>query len=82
LSFEAPPTKKVHEMTPLEPVHGQWPVLKVGLNWRSCNHTVRCHGTFMLDTGYTGLILSEDFVKNEKIHVDRGNSLIQMIEVQ
>jgi hypothetical protein len=69
-------------MTPAEPVHGQRPVLKAELNWRSSNHTDRCHGTFILDTGFTGPILSEDFVKKQKISVERRNSPIQMIDAQ
>jgi hypothetical protein len=79
---EAPPTKKVYEMTLAEQVQGQRPVLKAELNWRSSNHTVRCHGTFMWDTGCTGPIVSEDFVKKEKIPLERRKSPIQMIDAQ
>ena len=79
---EAPPTKKLHEEIPSEPVHGQRPVLKAELNWRIRNHTDRCHGTFMLDTGCTGPILSEEFVRKEKIPVVRRASPIQMQDAQ
>ena len=79
---EAPPTKKHHEETPAEPVHGQRPLLKAELNWRVSNHTERCHGTFLLDTGCTGPILSEEFVKKEKIPVERRASPLQMLDAQ
>ncbi len=79
---EAPPTKKLHEEIPSEPVHGQRPVLKAELNWRIRNHTDRCHGTFMLDTGCTGPILSEEFVRKEKIPVVRRASPIRMQDAQ
>jgi hypothetical protein len=36
----------------------------------------------MLDTGCTGPILSEDFVKKKKIPIERRNSPIQMIDAQ
>jgi hypothetical protein len=36
----------------------------------------------MLDTGCTGLILNEHFVKKWKIPVERRNSNIQMIDAQ
>ena len=78
----APPTKKVHDEPPAEPVHGQRPLLKAKLNWRTRNHITRCHGTFLLDTGCTGPILSEDFVKKEKIPVERRSSPIQMLDAQ
>jgi hypothetical protein len=69
-------------MKPAKPVHGQRPILKAELNWRFSNHTVRCHGTFLLDTGCTGPILSEDFVKRERIPVETRNSPIQIIDAQ
>jgi hypothetical protein len=67
-------------MTFAEPVHGQRPVLKAELNWRFSKHTVRCHGTFLQDTGCTGPVHSEDFVKKENIPVERRNAYIQMID--
>jgi len=67
----APLTKKRLEEPPAEPVHGQRPMLKAELNWRLKNHIQRCHGTFMLDTRCTGPILSEEFVKKEKIPVEK-----------
>src|SRR6266566_5073819 len=79
---EAPPTKKLHEEIPSEPVHQQRTVLKAELNWRICNHADRCYGTCMLDTGCTGPILSEEFVREEKIPVVRQASLIQMQDTQ
>ena len=78
----APLTKKRLEEPPAEPVHGQRPMLKAELNWRLKNHIQRCHGTFMLDTGCTGPILSEEFVKKEKIPVEKRNSPIQMLDAQ
>jgi hypothetical protein len=79
---EAPQTKKVQEMTPAEPIHGRRQVLKAELNWRSHKHTIRCHGTFLLDTACTGPILSADSGKKEKIPVERMKSTIQLIEAQ
>jgi hypothetical protein len=55
-------------------------MLKPELNWRTKNHTQRCHGTLMLDTRYPGPILSEEFVKKEKIPVERRSSPIQVLD--
>jgi hypothetical protein len=69
-------------MTLAEPVHGERQVLKAELNWLSSNHTIRYHGTFMMDSGCTSSILSQDFERKEKISVERWNSNIQMKEAQ
>lgn len=78
----APQTKKRYEEPPAEPVHGHRPLLKAELNWRTRNHTSRCHGIFLLDTGCTGAILNEEFVKKEKIPVHRRDSPIEMHDAQ
>jgi RNase H-like domain found in reverse transcriptase/Reverse transcriptase (RNA-dependent DNA polymerase)/Integrase zinc binding domain/Chromo (CHRromatin Organisation MOdifier) domain/Integrase core domain len=78
----APQTKKRYEEPPAEPVHGQRPMLKAELNWKTRNHITRCHGTFLLDTGCTGPILNQEFVKKEKIPIERRNSPIQMLDAQ
>jgi hypothetical protein len=49
------------------------------VNRKSSNYTGRCHGTFILDTGCLGPILSVSLVKKEKILVDRQNSPIQVV---
>jgi hypothetical protein len=74
--------KKRPEEQSVEPIHGQRPMLKDELNWRTKNHIQRCHGTFMLDAGCTGPILSEEFVKKEKIPMERRSSPIQMLDAQ
>jgi hypothetical protein len=79
---EAPHTKKRCEEQPAEPVHGERPMLKPELNWKTRNPTSRCHGTFLVDTGGTGAILGEECVKKDKIPVERRNSPIQMLDVQ
>jgi hypothetical protein len=78
----APLTKKRLEEPPAEPVHGQRPMLMAELNWRTKNHIQHCHGTFMLEKGCTGPILSEEFVKKEKIPLERRSSSVQMRDAQ
>jgi hypothetical protein len=57
-------------------------MLKAELNWRTKNQTQHCHVTFMLDTGCTGPLLSEEFVKKKKIPVEQRSSPIQMLDAQ
>jgi hypothetical protein len=74
--------KKCNEYPPAEPVDGERPMWKAELKCKTRNHIARCHGTFLLDTGCTGAILSEEFVKKEKIPVERRNSPIKMLDPQ
>ncbi|KAH8145235.1 uncharacterized protein LAJ45_10796 [Morchella importuna] len=55
--------RRLEEKLPSLPVHDKRPILKAGLSWTVKNKVEDAQGTFLFDTGCTGAILNQSFVR-------------------
>ncbi|KAH0603433.1 uncharacterized protein H6S33_007755 [Morchella sextelata] len=74
--------RKLEQRLPSLPVHGKRPILKAGLSWTVKGKDEGAQGSFLFDTGCTGAILNQSFVKKHGIPLVRRDQPLTMFDAQ
>jgi hypothetical protein len=74
--------RRLEQRLPSLPVHGKRPILKAGLSWTVKGKDEGAQGSFLFDTGCTGAILNQSFVRKHGIPLVRRDQPLTMYDAQ
>ncbi|KAH0607133.1 uncharacterized protein H6S33_003121 [Morchella sextelata] len=74
--------RRLEQRLPSLPVHGRRPILKAGLSWTVKGKDEGAQGSFLFDTGCTGAILNQSFVRKHGIPLVRRDQPLTMFDAQ
>ncbi|KAH8144330.1 uncharacterized protein LAJ45_11692 [Morchella importuna] len=72
----------LEEELPSLPVNGKRPILKAELLWTVKNQAEDVQGTFLLDTGCTGAIFNQSFVRKYRVPLVRRDQPLTIYDAQ